>query len=370
MPALRRTAGVVALLACAVAVLCAPAPAATREQREADAFQVPEPSVPLRDAVIDHPTRAMARSLASASASRVPVNDGHGRSVEMSVSTLCQAICTDASPTDLQNLANFLGSLAHGDEMNSVTVMVVAPTPEMATNCGPGALACYYPSQNLLYVSGDNDTAGDGATRDYVLAHEYGHHLANHRNNAPFDDPALDWGPKNWATYERICEGVKSGVYFPGNEDAGAGGHYYSNPGEAFAEAYAQNRLPGIVGWEWNDSLKPDATAFHAIDRDALQPWTGPSRLVVKGRLGRRHGRITKTISTPLDGQLTLKLKGPRRADFDLILRDTSGRTLDYSTGLTSRESVSYTICGQTQVRAMVKRNHGAGPYKLTELVP
>jgi len=50
--------------------------------------------------VIDRPTQAMARSMASASATRYPVNDGHNRSVEIDVSLACQLGCTDASPTD------------------------------------------------------------------------------------------------------------------------------------------------------------------------------------------------------------------------------------------------------------------------------
>jgi hypothetical protein len=367
MKAIWRTAGLLAVLACALAFGGAPASASTREtQLQADAFQVPAPAVPFRDAVINRPSQAMARTLAASSHARVPVNDGQGRSAEIDVSLACQVSCTDASPTDVQNLANFLGSLVHGDEMNTVVINVVSPA-EIATQCGPGALSCYYPSTDLIVLNGNNSTASDGATRDYVLAHEYGHHVANHRHNPPFDDPAINWGPKNWATYERVCEGVRSGVYFPGSEDLPT---YYSNPGEAWAEAFAQHRLPGIVDWEWNASLQPDANAFHAMDRDVLQPWDGPTRTVVRGRLGAGHRRVIKSVPTPLDGTLSLKLRGARHTDFDLLLRDSGGRTLAYSTGLGSRESVTYTVCGEANLRAVVKRMTGAGRFKLVELIP
>ena len=367
MKAIGRTAGLLAALACALALASAPASASSREtQPQADAFQVPVPAVPFRDAVIDRPNRAMARTLAASSHARIPVNDGQGRSAEIDVSTICQVTCANASPTDVQNLANFLGSLVHGDEMDSVVILVVSPT-EIATDCGPGALSCYFPSSDLIELNGNESTASDGATRDYVLAHEYGHHVANHRHNPPFDDPAINWGPKNWATYERVCEGTRAGVYFPGSETLPT---YYSNPGEAWAEAFAEHRLPGIVAWEWNASLAPDANAFHALDRDVLQPWSGPTRTVIRGRLGAGHRRVVKSIPTPLDGNLTLKLRGAQHADFDLLLRDNSGKTLASSTAFGSRESVTYTVCGEANLRALVKRRNGAGRFKLVELVP
>jgi hypothetical protein len=361
-----RTAGVLAVAAIALAA-AAPAQASSREtQLQADAFQVPVPAVPIRDAVIERPNVAVARSLASARFSRVPVNDGKGRTAEISVTTACQLGCLNASPTDVQNIANFLGTLVHGDEMDSVVIIIVTPV-EIATFCGASALSCYYPSNDLIYLNGNDSTASDGATREYVLAHEYGHHVANHRRNPPFDDPALDWGPKYWATYERVCEGVRSGAYFPGAEDLP---RYYSNPGEAWAEAFAQQRFPGLVQWEWNPSLKPDANAFQAMDRDVVQPWTGPLRNVVRGRLGPFRRRAAVPFSTPVDGTLTLKLRGPKRADFDLLLRDASGRTLAASTLLRSRESVSYTVCGPESLRALVKRRGGRGAFKLIELTP
>jgi hypothetical protein len=360
----QRSAAGLAAAACLLAAFASSASAVTRTQLLADALQAPVPSVPVRDAVIERPNRATARSLASASAARYPVNDGAGRSVEINVSGACQIGCSDASPTDVQNLANFLGSIIHGDEMNSAVINMVTPL-ELGTQCGPGALSCYYPSSDLIILNGNNTTASDGATRDYVLAHEYGHHVANHRDNSPFSNPALDTGPKNWATYERVCEGTKSGVYYPGDE----ADHYYNNPGEAWAETYAQRALPGLVGWEWNIAV-PNADSLQAMNRDVANPWNGPTRVIARGGLRARKGRATKLVKTPLDGDLTLKLRGPRKADFDLLLLDANGKRVAGSSALGSRETVNYTVCGQASLRAVVKRMSGKGRFKLVELAP
>jgi hypothetical protein len=76
-----------------------------------------------------------------------------------------------------------------------------------------------------MIVAGE-DTLG-GVPREQALAHEYGHHIARHRLNTPW--PAIDWGPKRWASYENVCQNVKSGSMFPGNETEP---QYKLNPGE------------------------------------------------------------------------------------------------------------------------------------------
>jgi hypothetical protein len=351
-----------ALVALAALLVAAPAAAGTRDQREqAAAFAVPVPAVPFRDAVLPKMSASAARATASASVGQYPVNDGAGRSVTIRVSDLCTVICNAADP---QAIATFLGTVVHRGEISLLVVDVVTPE-EIAATCGPSALACYFYTQNRMVINGDSGTAPDGATREFVIAHEYGHHLANHRSNPPFE-PTIEYGPKRWATYERVCEGVRSGAYFPGDQD----NHYYENPGEAFAESFAFNRFPTApVQWAWIASLKPDANAFAAIGRDALDPWTGRIRVRKRGPVPRRNAR--KRFATPLDGTLTMKLRGPFDADLDLVLRDLHGNTLGASRGFGSSERVGFTVCGETAVRAIVKRTGDrGGRFKLTAIRP
>jgi len=351
-------------------LIAAPAGAATQREVQAAAFAVPVPTAPLRDLVIEHPSRAQARAAASATASaqRYPVNDGAGRTVSINVSTACSISCDAADP---QAIANFLGTLPHGDEMNLLEVDLVEPSLEMAAQCGSAqALSCYYPDQNRIVASGDSFTASDNATQLYVIAHEYGHHVANHRNNAPFDNPAINWGPKNWASFAGVCQGVRAGRYFPGDE----GGHYYDNPGEAFAESFAHNAFPTQpVPWEWPDFPDPHNGGFAPLQRDALQPWSGDSVEKRRGRFPkkRRPKKTVKRFGTPLDGDLKLSLSGPDRADLALKLLDSSGHVLARSDGVGSKESVSYQICGQRGVSAVVRR-HGRRltRFTLTALIP
>ena len=35
-----------------------------------------------------------------------------------------------------------------------------------------------------------------------VLTHEYGHHIADSRQNPPW--PSVNWGTKRWASYENV----------------------------------------------------------------------------------------------------------------------------------------------------------------------
>jgi hypothetical protein len=55
------------------------------------------------------------------------------------------------------------------------------------------ALGCY--GGQTLVVVGESM---DGIAPSSIATHEYGHHVAANRSNAPW--PAIDWGTKRWAS--------------------------------------------------------------------------------------------------------------------------------------------------------------------------
>jgi hypothetical protein len=224
---------------------------------------------------------------------------------------------SDAYPVDpavQQSAADFLTELYHGKELSTVSVYL-APLDEVGSACGRGTGGCY--SRDRIVATGD--PLPDGTSAVNVLAHEYGHHVAANRGNAPWD--ALDWGPKRWATTARICARTAAGTAFPGDE----GINYQLNPGEGWAEVYRLSNFlkqawPSWVLTTWrivDESFYPDARAFGAARADVLQPWTGPRKRAWAARLRNvaPKGRPTKVprmrtlIATPLDGDVTVRLQ-------------------------------------------------------------
>jgi len=131
-----------------------------------------------------------------------------------------------------QRWAEFLGGLIHGSELSGVTVYFATPPGthrlcRSATDVLHGILGCY--GSGTIVAPGE-DTAMVSA--ESVLTHEYGHHIAANRSNAPW--PALEWGAKRWASAMGICAFARSHRIFPGDESL----LYRLNPGEGFAETY------------------------------------------------------------------------------------------------------------------------------------
>lgn len=312
-----------------------------------------------RDTVITTPSAGSARISASAAAESYPVDDGSGETVAISITPACRETCTAANP---QQLADFLGTLIHGPEMDMLSIQLDTPG-QIEFDCGYGAQACYYGGEEKIVLSGEDSPAPDGASREFVLAHEYGHHLAQHRESVPPFPPAIDWGPPRWSSYEHVCQRSKSGTLFPGNE----GLHYFQDPGEAFAESFAHLRFPEAeVDWRWLPALKPTEAAFQAIRSDALDPWTGRSTFRLRGSYpSRGRGPAVASFRTPLDGTVSLLPAG--RPRYDLSLLSPAGRLLrnvGHGRGLGRR--LNYTVCGQSRLRVAVRseRRRG-GAFKL-----
>ncbi len=312
-----------------------------------------------RDTVIETPSAGSARISAAADANRYPINDGSGETVAISVTEACQFACTAAEP---QQIADFLGTLIHGSEMELLTVQLDTPS-QIEFDCGYGAEACYYGGEDKIVLSGDDTPAPEGASREFVLAHEYGHHVAQHRESPPPFPAAIDWGTARWASYEHVCQGSRAGALFPGNE----GLHYFRDPGEAFAESFAHLRFPeSNVPWRWAAALKPDEAAFQAIREDTLEPWLGRSAFKLRGRTPPRYtGAAVRAFGTPLDGTVSLRPAGRQR--YQLSLLNPAGRVLRTSRhGLSIGHQLNYTVCGQSQLRVAIRSaRRSGGAFKL-----
>lgn len=307
-----------------------------------------------RDSVIELPSVGSARISASAGESRYPINDGSGETVAIAVTDACRVSCTAADP---QQIANTLGTFVHGPEMELVTVQLDTPS-QIEFDCGYGAQACYYGSEDRIVISGDGGVSPDGASREFVLAHEYGHHVARHRESPSPFPPAIDWGTARWASYEQVCQRSRAGALFPGNE----GLHYFRDPGEAFAETYAHMEFPHSgVPWRWLDALEPDAGALAAVREDTLDPWLGRTPLKLHGRAPpRREGAAVRTFRTPIDG--TVSLRPASRPRFDLDLLNPVGRLLRSSRhGFSLSHRLNFTVCGQSRLRIAIRSPRAAG---------
>jgi hypothetical protein len=345
-----------------ILLLAAPAAAETTmpSPLQRAAFAVPRPAPPLRDVVRMAPGAAGARIAATASSQRYPLNDGSEDSIAVSVSADCLEECDAPDP---QTIANTIGTFIHGPEVNLLTVQLETPF-ELGFDCGFDAQSCYFGGENRIVLSGDAALAPDSANREFVLAHEYGHHVAAHRDvPSPFP-AAIDWGTERWASVENVCEGHRAGALFPGDE----GTHYYEDPGEAFAESFAFNRYPeAAVEWAWSPALRPTAASLRALRDDALRPWLGRHSFTVAGRVP-RDGAVVQEFRTPFDGRVSIGPAGSRELGYELVIRNRAGETLRSSRqGVSFRHRLDYTVCGQSRLRVAVRALGRPGKrFKLT----
>ena len=236
-----------------------------------------------------------------------------------------------------QRWADFFAALPHGPELARLEAYV-APLSQVHAICGGSAVGCYGDDQLIV-----TNEAAVGFAPEEVARHEYGHHIALNRSNAPW--PALDWGPKHWATEARICPRVRWNSAYPGDESL----LYKLNPGEAFAEAYrvlVDTRLGDAhPAWPLVDpSFYPEHAALDAVEQDIVSPWSGPMEHVLRGR-----GRVwARRVATPLDGTLTVRLTRPAAlaltGDDGQRMRPTGRR------GMT----LTYRVCGERSVAIRV----------------
>ena len=240
-------------------------------------------------------------------------------------------------PTVNQGWADFVASLVHGPELASVSVYL-APPAEVRALCGgnPDVRGCY--ERGRIVALGEDAEV----TARSVLMHEYGHHVAASRSNAPW--PALGWGTKRWSSRLQVCRHARAKEWWPGAQGPLV---YFYNPGEAFAEGYRllnEQRL-GIPLTPWrivDPVFLPGPRALALLERDVVRPWRGNTTVTRAGRMTKRS--LTVSVATPLDGELTASVTGAAR--------------------LGSPEL--QLVCGQRVTKLRLVRTGAPGPFRLT----
>ena len=185
----------------------------------------------------------------------------------------------------------------------------MATFPTVQRICGSGALGCYGDSR--LVAIGDDFRAV--IPPQSVFTHEYGHHVANTRNNDPWK--GVDWGTKRWASYVNVCARSKSGELSPGDE----GANYQLNPGEAFAEDYRvlNERRAGLTESAWEvvgPALLPGPGGARRARARHHPPWAADTTSTYTGCVHRRRDRPRLPPRDPArrDFTATLTLKKVR----------------------------------------------------------
>jgi len=257
-----------------------------------------------------------------------------------------------------QRWADFLASLVHGPELSSVS-LYLAPPAEVASMCG-GAdiLGCYGNDRILAPGQGSAEVSAES-----VVAHEYGHHIAANRVNAPW--PALAWGTKRWASYEQVCRRARARELFPGAEGPLL---YLFNPGEVFAETYRlmNERKAGLPETPWrvvDRSLVPNSRDLALVEQDVSQPWSAARVVRLRGTFA-KGGRSTRNfkLATPLDGNVSATVESGAAVRLDVL----SGKKRI----IRGTTAAAGTICGPRTLTFRVTRTSGSGPFSLSVSLP
>jgi hypothetical protein len=316
----------------------------------------PAPGARVVDRVLDRTPPQLRAQVAQSAARTAVLHAMDGLPVRVTMSPAYAADTTVA-----QSYVDFLSELPHGSELGLLRMRIVAPE-EIASACHAnedlGVIACYLPRNDLMVVPGEQTEAD--LTTSYVVAHEYGHHIAHHRLNPPFD--ALDYGPKQWASVKNVCSESIARRLAPGDE----GDRYRANPGEAWAETYAQLKYPDLE-WRYTDLLRPTPAGNFAAMADVVRPWRATRKQTFRGRLGRFDQQDRFALRLTLDGPLRVRLDGPRAANFDLVVR-AGGRVEGRTRTPGSNDHVGWQaacVRSPETVSVTVRRRSGAGPFAL-----
>jgi hypothetical protein len=316
-----------------------------------------------RDTILRRPRAKAHAAVGTGTDSTLTAPDG----TPITVTISSQYGNTPEAMQGAQNVVNFLDTRLHSFELALLKVFI-GPSQEISSICGAQeALACYAPGEQRMYVPGDR-ASNSPVPVEYIMTHEFGHHIANHRKNAL--GSAFIAGPEYWATSQHICAGAllaRPPVFFPGDEDQ----HYLDNPGEGWADSYAHLPENGFESapFQFNPLFHRDQAAFDAIRRDILQPWSGSRKQTLSGSLGSQNTQTFPDVIS-LDGPVVARLSGPASANYDLRVR-LGGKVQTRTHSAGSRDRLKGLLCGTPNspppntLKIVVVRRSGSGPFKL-----
>lgn len=213
--------------------------------------------------------------------------DAQGRAIRIDVR---------APGADPAEYAQILRDAIHGDEISSVTVVVVPPA-SIGRACGSeSAGGCYGVRRGRARIQVPAGSAGAVAP---VLLHEYGHHIDNSRANGDIREPN---GTPRWWTARAMGTRLRTGqVAF----DYSRG--WSHSIGEIFAEDYVQLQMKAAYGIRWLGP--PGPAVLRAMRLDLTHRATGPAPALPPPLVTRRSG----TLAAGPGETLRFGLLGPGR---------------------------------------------------------
>jgi hypothetical protein len=307
------------------------------------------------------PLRASRLAQAAVTFRGGPITTSTGETVDVRVS--------DALPLETstpEGWAEFLAGLTHGPEIGELTTYIVS-FDEVQQICGSRALGCYGGDEMVA----PGETVADIAPEE-IVRHEYGHHIASNRLNAPWT--AVDWGPKRWASAANVCAKVAKREAYPGDQ----GSNYALNPGEAWAEAYRlmDERKAGITTATWqivSRSFLPNDAALQAADADVLQPWAAARTTVSTRVFGNATPKVWLIpLATPLDGNLRVSATMPNGGTHDVALVAANRRTVVKRAEWVGQrvKRLDGSVCGQRSLFVRVMQKGALGRVRVSVTVP
>jgi hypothetical protein len=291
-----------------------------------------------------------------------PITTSTGETVDVEVST-----ALPAETSTPQSWAEFLTGLTHGPEISLLTAYIVT-FDEAQQICGSNALGCY--SRDELVAPGE--LALTDTTAEEVVRHEYGHHIALHRLNRPWE--AIDWGPKRWASATDVCARVGRREAFPGDQ----GTNYSLNPGEAWAETYRlmDERKAGITTATWpiiSQSFYPGEAVLQAAEQDVVQAWAKPRTTAFTRVFGKKTAKVWWIpLATPLDGDLRLSATVPKGATPEVALVGSNRQAVIRRAQWVSQRAkrLAASVCGQRSLFVRVTQKGALGRVRVSVTAP